>query len=97
MITNPSTFSLFHFRLCVSDIKLLLDFPVRIAISKCVDSVPGSEQTSKTFYVCYQNGANSFILLFPAELQHLKFSTLFDFIAELLGSNFRSVGAAFAL
>lgn len=69
MSTNPSTFSLFHFRLYVSNIKHLLDFPVRIAISKSVDSVPASEQTGKKCSACYQNGVNSFILLFPIEMQ----------------------------
>jgi len=69
MSINPSTFSLFHFRLCVSNIKYLLNFPLRIAISKCVDSVPASEQTGKKSSVCCQNGANSFALLFPTEMQ----------------------------
>lgn len=61
MSTNPSTFSLFHFRLCVSSVKYLLDFPIRVSTSKCVDLVPASEQTGRKSSVWYQNGANNFI------------------------------------
>lgn len=69
MTTNPSTFSLFHFRLCVSNIKHLLDFPVRIAVSRWLDSVSAPEQTGKRSSASCQNGASYFILLFPAEMQ----------------------------
>lgn len=69
MTTNPTTFSLFHFRWCVSNIKHLLDFPVRVAVSRWLDSVSASEQTGKRSSASYQNGASYFIMLFPTEMQ----------------------------